>query len=113
MKRLLALLLTAVLLLGTLPAFAAEYTLDEKLYKQVKDGSGLKITLKTQKTGGAFSVLDAPTNAMLGALLPGAELAVRYLRGVGTMKGQEETELILSKNGQPLFDLRQLADGQF
>ena len=113
MKRLLALLLTAVLLLGTLPAFAAEYTLDEKLYKQVKDGSGLKITLKTQKTGGAFSVLDAPTNAMLGALLPGAELAVRYLRGVGTMKGQEETELVLTKNGQTLFDLRHLADSQF
>lgn len=113
MKRMLALLLTAVLLLGTLPAFAAEYTLDEKLYKQVKDGSGLKITLKTQKTGGSFTVLDAPTNAILTALLPGAELAIRHLKGVGTMKGQEETELVLSKNSQPLFDLRHLADSQF
>ena len=113
MKRMLALLLTAVLLLSALPAFAAEYTLDEKIYKQVKDGSGLKITLKTQKTGGAFSVLDAPTNAMLSALLPGAEVNIRHLKGVGTMKGQEETELVLTKGGQPLFDVRKLADSQF
>ena len=113
MKRMLALLLAALLLLGTLPALAAEYTLDEKLYKQVKDGSGLKITLKTQKTGGAFSVLDAPTNAMLSALLPGAELAIRHLKGVGTMKGQEETELVLTRNGQPFLDVRHLADSQY
>lgn len=113
MKRLLALLLCAILVLTSLSALAAEYTLDEKLFKQVKDGSGLRVTLATQKTGGAFSVLDAATNAALNVLLPGAELSLRYLSGVGTLKGREETELILTRAGQPLADLRLLKDSQF
>ncbi|NLX83508.1 MAG: hypothetical protein GXZ04_06820 [Clostridiales bacterium] len=113
MKRFLALLLATVLMLGVLPGLAAEYTLDEKLYKQVKDGSGLKITLKTQKTGGAFSVLDAPTNALLSALLPGAQADIRHLRGVGIMKGQEETEVSLTQNNQPVMSMKMLADQQY
>lgn len=44
MKRLIALLLLAATLLAALPALGADYTLDEKLFKQVKDGSGLRIT---------------------------------------------------------------------
>ena len=103
MKRLIALLLLAATLLAALPALGADYTLDEKLFKQVKDGSGLRATLKTQKTGGAFSVLDPATNAALNALLPGAELSLRFLSGVGTLKGQEELELNLLKGGQQPF----------
>lgn len=113
MKRIIALLLATVLMLGVLPGLAAEYTLDEKLYKQVKDGSGLKITLKTEKTGGAFSVLDLPANALLNALLPGAQADIRHLRGVGIMKGQEETEVILTQNGQAIMNMKMLADQQY
>lgn len=113
MKRMLAMLLCAIMLLAALPVLGAEYTLDEKLYKQVKDGSGLRATLKFEKTGGAFSVLAPEANALLGALLPGSELSLRYLRGVGTMKGQEEMELTLQKGGQPLGDFRLLKDSQF
>ena len=114
MKRITALLLSVMLLsLLALPGLAADYTLDEKLYKQVKDGSGLRATLKTQKTGGAFSVLDPATNAALNALLPGAELSLRFLSGVGTLKGQEELELNLLKGGQQLADLHLIKDSQF
>ena len=113
MKRLIALLLLAALLLAVLPALGADYTLDEKLFKQVKDGSGLRVTIKTQKSGGDFSLLSPEENTLLRTLLPGAELSVRYLRGVGTLKGQEEAELVLTKDGQAIGDLRLLKDSQF
>ena len=113
MRKLTALLLSALLALSCLPGLAAQYTLDEKLFKQVKDGSGLRAVIKFEKTGGAFSVLDAQTNALLGALLPGAELSLRSLRGVGTLKGQEETELILTRAGQALASFHWLKDSQF
>lgn len=113
MKKLTALLLALVLTLPFTGAFAAEYTLDEKLFKQVKDGSGFKLTLKTDKTGGAFSVLDEAANAMLNTLLPGAELTLNYLSGVGTLKGKEDLQLTLQKNGQPLGDARLLKDPQY
>ena len=110
MKRTLALLLTLLLLLPVLSAGAQEYTLDEKLYKQVKDGSGLRVAIRFEKSGGSFSLLDPVANAVLSALLPGSELNLRFLRGVGTIKGMEELELILTINGQALADLRYLKD---
>lgn len=113
MKRITALILCALLILAALPGLAAEYTLDEKLYKQVKDGSGLRMTIKAEKTGGAFSLLDEVTNAALTALLPGMELSLRYLNGVGTLKGQQETELILTRNGEQLGDVRLLKDPMY
>jgi len=113
MKRLIALLLLAATLLAALPALGADYTLDEKLFKQVKDGSGLRITIKTQKSGGDFSLLSPEDNALLRTLLPGAELSIRYLRGVGVLKGQEEMELVLTKNGQAIGEMRLLKDSQF
>ena len=113
MKRLIALLLLAATLLAALPALGADYTLDEKLFKQVKDGSGLRITIKTQKSGGDFSLLSPEDNALLRTLLPGAELSIRYLRGVGVLKGQEEMELVLTKNGQAIGEMRLLKDNQF
>lgn len=113
MKRCFALLLTAALLLVSLSALAAEYTLDEKLFKQVKDGSGLNLTLKLEKTDGTFSVLDAGTNTLLSALLPGAELGLRHFSGVGLMKGKQETELTLQKAGQQMLQLNLKKDGQF
>lgn len=113
MKRMTALLLCAVLLLGILPGLAAEYTLDEKLYKQVKDGSGLKLAIKAEKTGGQFSLLDEVTNAALSALLPGLEVSLRYLNGVGTLKGQQETELVLTRSGEQLGNFRLLKDPMY
>ena len=113
MKRLIALLLLAATPLAVLPALGADYTLDEKLFKQVKDGSGLRITIKTQKSGGDFSLLSPEDNALLRTLLPGAELSIRYLRGVGVLKGQEEMELVLTKNGQAIGEMRLLKDNQF
>lgn len=113
MKRLTSLLLAVLLLLVNLTVLAAEYTLDEKLFKQVKDGSGLKVTLKTTKTGGRFTILNPEANTLVSTLLSGTELSLRYLRGVGTMKGQQETELLLLRNGQPLGDLRLIKDSLF
>ncbi len=113
MRKLTSLLLALVLLMTTVGAFAAEYTLDEKLFKQVKDGSGFKLVIKTDKTGGAFSVLDEATNAMLNSLLPGAEIGLNYLSGVGTLKGKEDLQLTLQKNGQSLGEARLLKDAQY
>ena len=113
MKRRIAWLLALLVAALALPALAAEYTLDEKLYKQVKDGSGLKAAVTFEKTGGAFSVLDTAANAAVNALLPGSELSLRYLRGVGTLKGLEELELLLLCGGQQAADLRYLKDAQF
>jgi hypothetical protein len=110
MKRTFALLLALLLVLTVLAAGAQEVTLDEKLYKQVKDGSGLKAVIRFEKTGGSFSLLDSAANAALSALLPGSELSLRYLRGVGTIKGMEEMELILTRGGQALADLRYIKD---
>lgn len=113
MKRRIAWLLAALVTALALPALAAEYTLDEKIYKQVKDGSGLKATVTFEKTGGAFSVLDTAANAAVNALLPGSELTLRYLRGVGTLKGLEELEVLLLRGGKQAVDVRYLKGAQF
>ncbi len=112
MKRLIIILLAAMLTFSALGAGALSYTLDEKLLRQVRDGSGLKATVKAEMTGGGFSILDPAANALIGAL-SGGELSLRYLKGVGTLKGMEELELILSKAGQALADMRLLRDPQF
>lgn len=113
MKRWIACLMACMLAAFALNAWAAEYTLDEKLIKQVKDGSGLKVTVKMDKTGGSFTSLDAQTNLALNALLPGAELSLRFLRGVGTIKGMQDLEITLTKGGEPLAGMRSLRDTQF
>ena len=113
MKRWIACLMACMLAAFALNAWAAEYTLDEKLIKQVKDGSGLKVTVKMDKTGGSFTSLDAQTNLALNALLPGAELSLRFLRGVGTIKGMQDLEITLTKGGEALAGMRSLRDTQF
>ena len=52
MKRLIACLLAAVMLLGTAMA-AEEYTLSEKIGLQMEDGSGLKGSMTISATGEA------------------------------------------------------------
>ncbi len=112
MKRLIIILLAAMLTFSALGAGALSYTLDEKLFRQVRDGSGLKAAVKVEKTGGGFSILDPAANALIGAL-GGGELSLRYLRGVGTLKGMEELELILAGAGQMIADMRLVRDPQF
>ncbi|MDD4079946.1 MAG: hypothetical protein PHP02_00855 [Eubacteriales bacterium] len=112
MKKALSLLLSALMLLAALPALAQEYTLDEKLIKQVQDGSGLRAAITFEKTGGALSLLDAAANAALNVLAQGSVLEIRYLSGVGTLKGKEDLEITLSRGTQPLADLRYLKDTQ-
>jgi len=58
MKRLIIILLAALLTFSVLGAGALDYTLDEKLFRQVRDGSGLKAAIKVEKTGGGISILD-------------------------------------------------------
>ncbi len=112
MKKALSLLLSALILLSALPALAQGYTLDEKLSKQVKDGSGLRMNISFEKTGGSFSLLDATGNAALSVLTQGTSLSLRYLKGVGTLKGKEDLELALTKSNQPLADLKLVKDLQ-
>lgn len=116
MKRWIAILLAALMLLGLAQAGAASlpgYTLDEKLYKQVKDGSGLKAQITFAKTPGLFSVLDEAGNTFVKTLLPGTTLNLRFLRGVGMMKGMQELEIIASREGKPLTSYRMLKDSQY
>lgn len=110
MKRLLALLLAALIL--ALPALALDYTLEEKLFKQVKDGSGFKLRLEFEKKGGAFGLLSDAQNALVAALLNGSQLQLHSLRGVGTIKGRQDVELALTRDGQGLMDLRFLRNAQ-
>ncbi len=110
MKKALSLLLSALILLAALPAFAQDFSLDQKLSKQVRDGSGLKVSINFEKTGGSFSLLDPAANAALGVLTQGSTLSLRYLRGVGTLKGKEDLEITLMRGDQQLADLKYLKD---
>ena len=112
MKKALSLLLSALMIMTALPGLAQDYPLDEKLFKQVKDGSGLKVSIAFEKTGGSFSLLDAAANAALGVLAQGSGLSLRYLKGVGTLKGKEDLQITLMKGDQQLADLSYLKDSR-
>ncbi len=60
MKKALSLLLSALILLSALPALAQGYTLDEKLSKQVKDGSGLRMNISFEKPAAPSPCLTPP-----------------------------------------------------
>ena len=112
MKKALSLLLSALMIMTALPGLAQDYPLDEKLFKQVKDGSGLKVSIAFEKTGGSFSLFDAAANAALGVLAQGSGLSLRYLKGVGTLKGKEDLQITLMKGDQQLADLSYLKDSR-
>ncbi len=118
MRKIGALLLALGLALTALGASATgvaalDYTLDEKFVRQVRDGSGLRLSVLFEKTGGNFTLLDEPANAMLNTLLPGSELSLRYLRGVGTIRGMMEVDVSLVRSGQTLVNARYGRDPQF
>jgi len=114
MKKMTALLLAALLLLGLMPAMAAEYdTLDQKLALQLQNGSGLTATATLSTTPNLkMSVLSETDNVMLAALLPGAALELRHIRGANAGgRGKEDLSLKLTRSGVQLADLKYLSDG--
>ncbi len=116
MKRFFALLLALVAALPFLsaPSLAADYTLDEKLVLQLKNGSGLNATASFGITPGArFTAFDEATNALLGALLNGNALNLRYIKTAGTNKGRQELSLSFKKAETEAAWFRYAEDGAF
>ncbi len=113
MKKLLALCLAALMLLGSASVLAQEYTLDRKLQLQLVNGSGLTASATFTVTPGLnMSALDAPTNLLITALLSGSKLDIRHIRGGETARGQEDLALALTKGGTQLADVRFTTDGR-
>ncbi len=114
MKKLISCLLAAMLLLSAPGVLAQEsMTLDEKLTLQLQNGSGLTAEANlTVSDGLDLSVLDEKTNALLQALLPGAQLALKSISGAGTgNRDKQDTTLTLSRAGTQLAQLRHISDG--
>lgn len=113
MKKLIALLLCALILLSGVSALAQDYTLERKLQLQLLNGSGLKATaVMTLSPDFNMTALDPATSATLKALLPGSVLDLNYIRTTSVTKGQEELSLALKKeDGDPLASLRYATDG--
>lgn len=112
MKKRLIPLVLALLLVNSV-AFATQYTpLDEKLQLQARNGSGLTGTIMFEASSGAqMSALDSATNAILGTLLPGSTLDMRYLRALfGINKGREELRLTLKRDDQDAGTFTYVAD---
>lgn len=114
MKRTIALLLSAILLLSASSALASEtMTLDEKLALQLQNGSGLTAVADfTASSDLDLSILDEQTNALLKALLPGSRLELKSIWGAGSgNRGKEDMTLTLSRASVTLADLRHTSDG--
>lgn len=114
MKRTIALLLSVLLLSSAALAFASSsMSLDEKLALQLQNGSGLTAEVNFTLTGDLnLSVLDEQVNALLKALLPGAQLELKSIRGAGSgNRGKEDMTLALSRAGVALAELRHTSDG--
>ena len=112
MKKTLSWLLTAILLLTSAGALAAEYTLDQKLQMQLRDGSGLKATVDFAVSPNArMTALDQVTNTVLNALLPRSKLDIRSIRGAGSMKGQEDLTIALLRGDQQAAQVHYTTDG--
>jgi hypothetical protein len=113
MKKLLALCLAALMLLGSASALAQEYTLDRKLQLQLVNGSGLTASATFTVTPGLkMSALDEMTNNLLTALLTGSKLDIRHIRGGEAARGQEDLALALTKGGTQVADVRFTTDGR-
>lgn len=112
MKKLCALLLSILLLLSAFGVLAQDYTLDRKLQLQLLNGSGLTATAVISASPNLrMSALDAATNTMMSALLPGAVLDLSYIRSTSISKGQEDLSLNLKRNGNVVANLRYTTDG--
>lgn len=109
MKKL-CLILTAVLLMSSLSGLAQDLSLDQKLTKQVQNGSGLRLSLEIEPGGQPLSALDSQALAILSALLPGGQISLSYQKGAGVRIGQEDVQLSFTKGGQTLLDARLLRD---
>ncbi len=113
MKRVLALMLTAVMLLAALPAAAAtlDYTLEEKLERQLAAGSGFRGEIAFTATGDALASLDAATFASLKLALSVIKVPVTYIRTTGA-SAATVAQATLSAGGSetPLLQLVERGD---
>lgn len=113
MKKTIALLLAAMLLLSTAAVFAAEFTeLDEKLSLQLQNGSGFSAEAKINALPNVkMSALDAQGNLYLTALFSGSVLELKSIKGAGLgNRDKEDMTLTLSRGGNKIADFRHTSD---
>lgn len=114
MKRTIALLLSALMLLGTAAAYASStMTLDEKLALQLQNGSGLTAEAEFAASDDLnLSILDEQANALLKALLPGSRLELKRVQGAGSgNRGKEDMTLTLKRGDTQLLEFKHTSDG--
>lgn len=113
MKKTIALLLAALMLLSSAAVFAAEFTnLDEKLTLQLQNGSGFNAQAAiTALPNLKMSALDAQGNLFLTALLSGSVLELKTIKGAGLgNRDKEDLTLTLSRGGNKIADIRHTSD---
>lgn len=114
MKKIVAMLLALTMLLSLSVAFAAENEpLEVKLQKQLKNGSGLKLSLAID-SGTPLPPIpaDEATQTLLNALLPGSTLHIEHLKAAfGAQKGRSELSLRLQKGTNDVGDFTYRSDG--
>lgn len=92
MKRLIALLLAALLALGALPALAADYPIEEKFYRQMVE-SAFQGTVTFSASGAQTAALDTGAWLALRALAPRLKLEMDHSLNRG--EGQANARLLL------------------
>lgn len=105
------LVLALALLPSAAPLLAADYTLEEKLSLQLKNGSGLTAEAKFSVTpGSGFTFMDEASSVLLAALLDGSVLKLKHIKTAGTDRGRQETNLSLLRTEEELAWFRYAED---
>ena len=92
MKRLVAMMLAGLLLLGCLPAQAANYTVDEKFFRQLEQNA-VKGTLRFSAAGSAPEGMEEETWQSLTAALSRISLDFQYSQKRG--EGEADVEILV------------------
>ena len=93
MKKIVALLLTAALLLGCTAALAADYTVEEKFYRQMLQ-NGTKASVTFAAEGDSASLLPDWLWQLLRAMAPAVQMDMRHCITRGN--GQADAALLIS-----------------
>ena len=96
MKRLLALLLSALLLLGTVPALAADYPIEERFYRQMIE-SAYRGTVTFEVTGNGTRLMDDTAWGLLKAIAPQLSIEINH----SLMRGEGQADVTLLLEGSP------------
>ena len=110
MKRGIALLLAALLLLAAVPALAEDYTLAEKLYQQAVKESAFRGTLTLSVSGTGTRAMDGVLWTALKNLAPRLSLSAEHTTTPYRDEGQ--ATLTLTLDGNPNATLTYLYDEQ-